>query len=191
MLMTNRWLAGPSPTRRLDRDRLEERVLNLLSSQNMCVLATVGSDGPLATPVRYFHLDFTVVFTAAATSPRMRNHAADARCRSPCTPRWSVRPEAEVRSCSAVPDPDFATYCRWCVAVRSRRAVAGRSEPPVGTIGMVPADRIVYTKHWLRREGYAPRQCWRRDPAGTRAELRSRRACCRVRPVRDAVRPDC
>lgn len=37
-------------------------------------------------------------------------------------------------------------------------------EPPVGTIGMVPADRIIYTKHWLRREGYAPRQCWRRAP---------------------------
>jgi len=117
-LMTNRWLAGPSPTRRLDRDRLEERVLNLLSSQNMCVLATVGSDGPLATPVRYFHLDFTVVFTAAATSPRMRNHAADARCRSPCTPRWSVRPEAEVRSCSAVPGS-------WPRATRTSRPTVG------------------------------------------------------------------
>jgi hypothetical protein len=65
MPVTNPWLAGPTPTRRLDRTRLEERILNLLSAQNMCVLATVVPDGPLATPVRYFHLDFTVVFTAA------------------------------------------------------------------------------------------------------------------------------
>lgn len=40
------------------------------SSQNMCVLATAGPSGPLATPVRYFHLDFAVLFTAAARSPK-------------------------------------------------------------------------------------------------------------------------
>jgi len=79
MVVTNPWLAGPSPTRRLDRDRLQERILNLLSSQNMCVLATAGADGPLATPVRYFHLDFTIIFTAAGSSPKMRNIRADPR----------------------------------------------------------------------------------------------------------------
>ena len=73
--VTNPWLAGPAPTRPLERDRLEERILNLLSSQNMCVLATTGPDGPLATPVRYFHLGFTLVFTAAGGSPKLRNLA--------------------------------------------------------------------------------------------------------------------
>lgn len=77
--LTNPWLAGSSPTARLDREVLEERILNLLSSQNMCVLATVGDDGPLATPVRYFHLDFTVVFTAEAGSPKIRNIQRDPR----------------------------------------------------------------------------------------------------------------
>ncbi|WP_345033543.1 pyridoxamine 5'-phosphate oxidase family protein, partial [Kutzneria kofuensis] len=70
---------GPGPTRRLDRERLEERILNLLSSQNMCVLATSGPDGPLATPVRYYHLDLALMFTAMPTSPKMRNIAADPR----------------------------------------------------------------------------------------------------------------
>jgi hypothetical protein len=79
MPVTNPWLAGPAPRQRLDRPRLEERILNLLSSQNMCVLATVGPDGPLATPVRYYHLDFDVMFTAATGSPKMRNIAADPR----------------------------------------------------------------------------------------------------------------
>lgn len=79
MPVTNPWLAGPAPKKRLDPERLEERILNLLSSQNMCVLATAGPEGPLATPVRYFHLDFTLMFTAASSSPKMRNLAADPR----------------------------------------------------------------------------------------------------------------
>jgi hypothetical protein len=83
MPVTNPWLAGPAPTRRLDRERLEERILNLLSSQNMCVLATTGTDGPLATPVRYFHLDFALMFTAAPDSPKMRNLARDPRVSDP------------------------------------------------------------------------------------------------------------
>ncbi|CAM5255479.1 hypothetical protein SMICM304S_04788 [Streptomyces microflavus] len=79
MPVTNPWLAGPSPKKRLDRERLEERILNLLSTQNMCVLATAGPEGPLATPVRYFHLDFAVMFSTAPGSPKMRNLAADPR----------------------------------------------------------------------------------------------------------------
>jgi len=67
------------PTKRLNRERLEERILNLLSSQNMCVLATVGPDDPLATPVRYYSLGFAVLFTAGPRSPTMRIIAADPR----------------------------------------------------------------------------------------------------------------
>jgi hypothetical protein len=54
MPVTNPWLAGPTRTGQLSRERLEERILNLLSSQNMCVLATTGPSGPLATPIRYY-----------------------------------------------------------------------------------------------------------------------------------------
>jgi len=52
MPVTNPWLAGPAPDRRLDRDRLEERILNLLSAQNMCVLATCGPGRPAGYPPR-------------------------------------------------------------------------------------------------------------------------------------------
>ncbi len=45
----------------------------------MCVIATAGPEGPLATPVRYFHLDFAVMFSTAAGSPKMRNLAAGPR----------------------------------------------------------------------------------------------------------------
>lgn len=79
MPVTNPWLAGPSAKKRLDRERLEERIRNLLSTQNMCVIATASPEGPLATPVRYFSLDFAVMFSTAPGSPKMRNLAADPR----------------------------------------------------------------------------------------------------------------
>ena len=40
------WLLGPAPTAALARDRLEERILNLLSSQNMCGRAMVSRYRP-------------------------------------------------------------------------------------------------------------------------------------------------
>ncbi|MCW3813907.1 pyridoxamine 5'-phosphate oxidase family protein [Micromonospora sp. DR5-3] len=168
MPVTNPWLAGPAPTARLDRDRLEERILNLFSSQNMCVLATTGPDGPLATPVRYFHLDFTLMFTAVATSPKMRNIAADPRVSigvfAPLVGQASSR-GAQVFGQARVlhvGDPDFDHHWpayRWqSDHVERSRAL---DEPPTGPLVVVPAERIVYTEHWLRREGYAPRQFWR------------------------------
>ena len=80
--LANPWLAGPAPTARLPKAELEERILNLLSSQNMCVLATAGAGGPLATPVRFYHLDFTVVIGSPARSPPWlaRQHQVAWRC---------------------------------------------------------------------------------------------------------------
>lgn len=33
-------------------------------------------------------------------------------------------------------------------------------EPQSGPLVVIEAERIVYTEHWLRREGFAPRQFW-------------------------------
>ncbi|MGB2572165.1 pyridoxamine 5'-phosphate oxidase family protein [Micromonospora citrea] len=171
MPVTNPWLAGPAPTARLDRDRLEERILNLLSSQNMCVLATAGPHGPLATPVRYFHLDFTVMFTAAADSPKMRNIAADPRVSvgifAPLVGQASSR-GAQLFGRAGVRHPGDADFDHHWPAVRWQSDHVERSrsldDPPTGPLVVVEVERIVYTEHWLRRDGYAPRQFWRRVP---------------------------
>ncbi|MEV4810089.1 pyridoxamine 5'-phosphate oxidase family protein [Micromonospora avicenniae] len=172
MPVTNPWLAGPAPARRLDRHRLEERILNLLSSQNMCVIATSGPDGPLATPVRYFHLDFALMFTATATSPKMRNIAADPRVSigvfAPLVGQASSR-GAQVFGRARVFVPDDPERVHYWPAVRWQSDHVERSraldEPPADPLVVVEAERIVYTEHWLRRDGYAPRQFWRRDPS--------------------------
>ena len=169
MPLTNPWLSGPTPAGRLDRDRLEERIRNLLSSQNMCVLATAGPDGPLATPVRYYSLDFAVMFTAAPRSPKLRNIAADPRVSvgvfAPLVGLASSRGAQLFGTARALPPghPDHPGYWeafRW----ENEHAERGRalSEPPRETLVLIEAERIVYTEHWLRRTGFAPRQFWRR-----------------------------
>lgn len=57
--------------------------------------------------------------------------------------------------------PEFQHYwsaVRW----QSDHVERSRSldEPLSGPLVVVDAERIVYTEHWLRREGYAPRQFW-------------------------------
>jgi hypothetical protein len=37
------------------------------------------------------------------------------------------------------------------------------SGPPRTMIARLDPERIVYTEHLLRKQGYAPRQIWRRD----------------------------
>lgn len=169
MPLTNPWLSGPMPTKRLDRERLEERILNLLSSQNMCVLATTGHDGPLATPVRYYPLGFAVLFSAAPHSPKLRNIAADARVSvgifAPLVGLASSR-GAQLFGTARVLAPQHPDRAHYWAAFRweNEHAERGRPlrEPPEDTLVVIEAARIVYTEHWLRREGFAPRQFWRR-----------------------------
>ncbi len=168
MGLTNPWLAEPPTNKQLDRPRLEERILNLLSSQNMCVLATADEAGPIATPVRYFSLAFSMIFTASPTSPKMRNIANDPRVSigvfAPLVGLASSRGAQIFGSARRLlpADEDFGEYWaafRW----QSEQAEQGHSvQPPADGIVAVDATRIVYTEHWLRRDGYAPRQHWTR-----------------------------
>jgi nitroimidazol reductase NimA-like FMN-containing flavoprotein (pyridoxamine 5'-phosphate oxidase superfamily) len=168
MALTNPWLSGPAPTKKLDHERLSERILNLLSSQNMCVLATVGPDGPLATPVRFYHLDFDILFTASARSPKMRNLAADPRISigvfAPLVGQASSR-GAQIFGTARLLSPGTDEFEHHWQAYRwqSDHVERGNSidEPPLGPLVVVESQRIVYTEHWLRRDGYAPRQLWR------------------------------
>jgi len=168
MPVTNPWLAGPSPAQSLPRDLLEERILNLLSSQNMCVLATAGEDGPLATPVRYCSLRMELMFTAAARSPKMRNLAVDSRISvgvfAPLVGQASSRGLQILGTArtllrdDAAADPYWEAF-RW----QSDHVERSRSleEPPTDPLTIVSPERIVYTENWLRRSGYSPRQFWR------------------------------
>ncbi|MFG1609623.1 pyridoxamine 5'-phosphate oxidase family protein [Actinoplanes sp. NPDC049265] len=169
------WLEAPAPTGRLARDVLEERISQLLQSQNMCVLATSGPGGPLATPVRYYPYELAVMFTAAPRSPKMRNIAADPRVSvgvfAPLAGLASSR-GAQLFGPARVfpPDDPSPVRDRYWQAFRweNEHVERGRrvTEPPRETLVVVVPERIVYTEHWLRRDGYAPRQFWHASSHG-------------------------
>lgn len=172
MPLTNPWLAGPAPTATLPRERLEERILNLLSSQNLAVIATVNADGsPVATPVRYSSLGMEIVYSSWNASAKSRNLRRDARVSAgivvPLVGQASSRGAQLFGTARTIErdDPEADGYWeafRW----QSDHVERGRSldEPPTDPLTVITPTRIVYTEHWLRRDGFAPRQTWRAIP---------------------------
>jgi general stress protein 26 len=169
MSSTSSWLTGPLPHRRLAPEQLEERILNLLSTHNTAVIATINEDGsPDATPVRYASLGFEIFYTSWNESTKSRNLRRDPRVAAGIVaPLVGV---ASSRGCqifgtartlerqSLDANPYWATF-RW----QADHVEQGRSldQPPKDPLTIITPDRIVYTDHWLRRSGYAPRQIWR------------------------------
>lgn len=173
MPLTNPWLAGTTPTESLPRAELEERILNLLSAQNMAVVATISKDGsPSATPVRYFSLGFEIFYTSWNASVKSRNLRRDPRVSAgifaPLVSQASSRGAqlfgtARTLERTNPGSEDYWEAARW----QSDHVEGGRrvDEPPTGPITIVTPERILYTEHWLRRSGYAPRQTWRPEDA--------------------------
>lgn len=168
MPITNPWLTEPADGV-LPRADLEERILNLLSSQNMAVVATVDADGaPAATPVRYSSLGFEIFYSSWNRSPKSRNLVRDPRVSvgifAPLVGLASSRGAQLFGTARTIErdDPEAEAYWeafRW----QSDHVEAGRSidEPPTDPLTIIRPERIVYTEHWLRRSGYKPRQLWR------------------------------
>jgi len=172
MPITNPWLADPIPTAVLPREALEERILNLLSTQNMAVVATVAADGaPIATPLRYTSLGLEIVYMSWNASLKSRNLRRD--------PRVSVgiaAPNVGLASGRSVQlfgtartierdDPEADDY--WA-AVRWQSEAAERGgsldEAPTHPLTIITPQRILYTEQWLRRAGYAAKQTWLAAP---------------------------
>jgi general stress protein 26 len=169
MPLTNPWLAGPASERALPREVLEERILNLLCTQNMAVIATVNANGsPAATPVRYGSLGFEIFYTSWEASPKSRNLRRDPRVSAaifaPLVGQVSSRGAQLFGTARTIerehPEADgYWEAFRW----QSDHAERGRSldQPPTDPLTIITPHRILYTEHWLRRDGYNPRQTWR------------------------------
>ncbi len=179
MPLTNPWLGVPAPDRDLPRHDLEERILNLLSIHNLAVVATVNRDGsPTATPVRYCSLGLEIFYTSWNASAKSRNLRRDPRVSAgivaPLVGQASSRGAQIFGTARTLEreDPAAADYWeafRW----QSDHVERGRSlrEPPTDPLTIITPDRIIYTEHWLRKGGHAPRQIWRNDVSPDAARL--------------------
>lgn len=110
------------------------------------------------------------MFTASRRSPKMRNLRQDPRISigvfAPLVGLASSR-GAQIFGQAKLLEPGDPQYAELWAAFRwqSEHVEQGGSldEPPAGPMVAVEAERIVYTEHWLRRDGYAARQFWQRD----------------------------
>ena len=176
MPLTNPWLAGPAPDAQLPREVLEERIANLLSTQNMAVIATVNRDGsPAATPVRYFSLGFEIFYTSWNASVKSRNLRRDPRVSAgifaPLVGQASSRGAQLFGTSRTLEREDPASDAYWeAFRWQSDHAERARElgDPPADPLTIITPTRILYTEHWLRRTGFAPRQTWRTDAPATR-----------------------
>lgn len=169
MPLTNPWLAEPAPGLELPREQLEERILHLLSTQNMAVIATVNADGsPAATPVRYYSLGVEIMYTSWNASPKSRNLRRDPRVSAgifaPLVGQASSRGAQLFGRARTIerdaPEADsYWQAFRW----QSDHTESGRplNQPPTDPLTVITPHRILYTEHWLRRDGFSPRQTWR------------------------------
>ncbi len=134
----------------------------------MAVIATVSSNGsPAATPVRFFSLGLEVFYSSWNASVKSRNLRRDPRVSAgifaPLVGQASSR-GAQMFGTARTLERDDPSAERYWEALRwqSDHVERGRSldEPPTDPITVVTPTRILYTEHWLRRAGYAPRQTW-------------------------------
>ena len=169
MPISNPWLAVAQRERVCPREMLEDRILNLLSTQNVAVIATVAGDGsPAATPVRFYSLRFEIMYTSWNDSPKSRNLRRDPRVSAgivaPLVGLAGSR-GAQIFGTAVTFERDHPEADRYWEAFRwqSDYAEIGRTldEPPQDPLTVVTPSRIVYTEHWLRRNGYRARQIWR------------------------------
>jgi len=69
------WVEPPWPDKVLPHNKLEDRIAQVISSLNMCVLSTFGKNGPMASPIEY-HAEGLEIFIPAR--PRNTEAQGDA-----------------------------------------------------------------------------------------------------------------
>jgi len=166
------WLAEtPWPTAQLAREELESRIEHFLATHWMGVLSTIGKNGPIGSPVEYYAKGLDVYVLPQPNSPKLKAMRRDPRV---CFAVYGENSGwASVRGAQLFANIEFiepgtaeheeamAIY-RW----QSSAIQLGKSltDVPQVALGRISPDRVVYTEHWLRKDGFGPRQIWHKDP---------------------------
>jgi len=171
-MTTQHWLhETPWPTGQLPREVLEERIEKLLATHWMAVLSTIGKSGPIGTPVEYYADGLVPYILPQPGSPKLKAMQEDPRIcvavhASNCG--WASVRGAQIFATARLVDPGTPEHDHiMSIYHWQKSAVQTGSpldKPPQIQMLVVEPERIVYTEHWLRKDGYGPRQIWHRDP---------------------------
>jgi general stress protein 26 len=165
------WLEPENwPKTPLPRADLERRIERVLTMTNIGYLATLGKNGPIVSPVEFYADGLSVYVFPQPNSPKLKAMQRDPRVSfAVANPMagWACTMGAQLFGTAKLLDvgtPEWQQgmkVFKWpASAFEIGRPI---KEPPKGLLMRLDPERIVYTEHYLRRDGYAPRQIWRRS----------------------------
>lgn len=176
MSIAHPWLEQePWPTRLMPKKMLEARIERVLTMTNIGYLGTTRKDGsPSVSPVEFYADGFSLYMFPQPNSPKHHAIRRDPRVAfAVANPMagWACVMGAQVFGRGRLLDPGTP---EWERGMRVFKWVASDFElgrpctnPPRGQLLRIDAERIVYSEHLMRKEGYAPRQIWLRDSETT------------------------
>jgi len=172
MSIAHPWLEQePWPTAALPRELLEKRIERVLTMTNIGYLGTVRKDGsPIVSPLEFYVDGFNLYMFPQPKSPKAYAIKRDPRVAlAVANPMagWACVMGCQVFGTATLLDvgtPEWEhgmKVFKW----QASSAELGRplDEAPQGQLARIDPQRIVYTEHLLRKEGYAPRQIWTAD----------------------------
>ena len=165
------WLEQiPWTTKPLPRDMLEHRIQRALTLTNLGMLGTLGLKGPIVSPLEFYADKFTIYIFPQPGSPKLKAMERDPRVSfAVANPMagWASAQGAQLFGRAELLDPGTSEWDYGMTIFRWQGSAAelnsGFDHPPQYQLMRLNPDRIVYTEHFLRKDGYGPRQIWRKD----------------------------
>jgi len=172
MSLAHPWLEQePWPTSAMPKEMLEKRIERVLTMTNIGYLGTVRKDGSaIVSPLEFYNDGFELYIFPQPKSPKAYAIKRDPRVAlAIANPMagWACVMGCQVFGQATLLDvgtPEWEhgmKIFKW--AASSSELGRPLDEAPQGQLCRIVPDRIVYTEHLMRKEGYAPRQIWTPD----------------------------
>lgn len=167
------WVEPPWTQTELPREQLEDRIQQLLGSNNMCVMATVNAKGaPIASPIEFYADGLTLYMLPDPGTPKIKALLHDPRLSVAVHAPyhgWHSGRGAQFFGKAELIEPHTPGWERGMQIFRwhewMRDLGMDPSQPFEKTVLKLEPDRILYTEAWLWKLGFCAKQKWLRNPA--------------------------
>jgi nitroimidazol reductase NimA-like FMN-containing flavoprotein (pyridoxamine 5'-phosphate oxidase superfamily) len=163
------WVEPPWPDTSLPKDQLEDRIQQLLGSTNICVLATFGAIGPIASPIEYWMDELDIYMLPDPGTPKLKAMQKDPRVSIAVHHAyhgWHSARGVQIFGKAEIIEPHAPG---WEHAMKIFRWHGWMSDLGMDTsqpferqaVKVVP-DKMLYTETWLWKQGFGAKQVWLR-----------------------------
>ncbi len=162
------WVEGPPwPEDALPRDQLEDRIQQILGRHNMCVMATVGKNGPIASPIEYYAYGLELFMLPDPGTPKLKALQRDP---SICVAvhgnyhGWHSATGVQVFGKAEIIEPHAEGWdhgmkvFRWYEWMHD--LAMDTSKPFERQVLRVIPEKILLTDTWLWKQGFSAKQKW-------------------------------